>query len=289
MFRNETVASEFYSHLISDRNDLFSSDAIRSLIFISLAFAALLLYTKNILNTTVVVLSLLFLVSVDVISIDKKYLTKDNFKREVKHKKTKPSKVDLDILASNKEGRRVFVAGNGMNESQTAYFHQSMGGYHPAKLRRYQDIADHHFGAPGLQPTINVLRMLNAGFVKQGSDNFVNIPNPLGHAWFVEKINIQPNPDSVMNKLYSFDSEKTAIINKQDYKIGKTKYDLTSNAQINQTMFTPNKIVYKSNNSNDGYAVFSEVHYKKGWNAYIDDKPVNYERVNYILRGLWRT
>lgn len=285
MFNNEKIANQFYSELISDRKDLFSADALRSLIFIGLCFTALLLYVKNILNTQTVAISLLLLVTFDMVSVDRTYLSKDNFQKTRNHKKQNPSLADVNILKSNTEGRRVFSTG-GLSDSQTSYFHQSMSGYHPAKMRRYQDLADFHFGSNGQQPTIGVLRMLNAGYVKQGPDKFVEIPGPLGHAWFINTIKLEDNPDSVMNALYRIDPATTAVINKSEFDIKAATFEVAPNASVQQISFTPNEVIYESNNANDGFIVFSEIYYDKGWNAYIDEKPASYQRVNYILRGM---
>ena len=283
MFGSERFAQEFYSLLISDRRALFSADVLRALIYISICFGLFFLYLKDILKLNIIVISLLILTTIDVISIDKLYLTKDNFKKTAKNKMVKPSKADIDILALNKDGRRVFSAGGGMNDSPTSYFHQSMGGYHPAKMRRYQDIADFHFSG---RPTIGVLQMLNAGYMKQGPENFVQIPEPLGHAWFVNTLKPLPNADSVMNALYTINPKHTTVINQKDFDVLSADFIVTGQAKIEQTSFTPNKITYESNNLNDGYGVFSEVYYNKGWEVSIDGKPTNYERVNYILRGM---
>ncbi len=285
MFNNEKIANQFYSDLISDRQDLFSADALRSLLFIALCFAALFLYLKNILNIQIAAISLLLLVTFDVVSIDRTYLSEENFQKTRDHKKQTPTIADATILKSNTEGRRVFSTG-GLSDSQTSYFHQSMSGYHPAKMRRYQDLADFHFGTNGQQPTIGVLRMLNAGYVKQGTDKVSEIPSPLGHAWFINKIVLKENPDSVINALYQINPAETAIINKSEFEVKATSFDLSNEASIKQISFSPNEVIYESNNINNGYAVFSEIYYSKGWNAYIDEKPANYERVNYILRGM---
>ncbi len=283
MFGNKQLTEDFFSLLITDRNTLFTNDVIRSLIFISLCFGTLFLYLKDMLNKTTVAILLLVFVTIDIVSIDKKYLTKANFKKTAKNQRVTPTKADKAILADNKDGKRVFIAGGNMSESSTSYFHQSMSGYHPAKMRRYQDLADFHFSG---QPTLGVLNMLNAGYIKQSADNFMKVPSPLGHVWFIETIKPLANADSVMNGLFSNTPQNTALINKKDFKLATTTFTVTKEAQIKQTTFTPNKITYESNNSNDGYAVFSEIYYNKGWNALIDGKQVAYERVNYLLRGL---
>tara|TARA_B100000809_G_scaffold144970_1_gene142573 strand:+ start:2722 stop:5175 length:2454 start_codon:yes stop_codon:yes gene_type:complete len=283
MFGNKQFADEFFDLLILDRMALFSADVLRTLLFTSMSFALLFFYLKGILKLNIIAIGLLTLTTIDIITIDKLYLTKENFKKIAKNKKVKPTKADREILALNKDGKRVFVAGGGMNDSPTAYFHKSMGGYHPAKMRRYQDLADFHFTG---QPTIGVLQMMNAGYMKQGPQNFVEIPNSLGHAWFIHSLKPLSNADSVINSLYTINPELTAVINEKDFDVEKTNFVMKGHATIQQTTFSPNKITYKSNNSNDGYAVFSEVYYNKGWEAYIDGKPVNYQRVNYILRGM---
>ncbi|MCL2027253.1 MAG: hypothetical protein FWG79_02080, partial [Bacteroidales bacterium] len=180
---------------------------------------------------------------------------------------------------------RVFNAdGNTFNEANTSYFHKSIGGYSPAKLRRYQDVIDFHMSR-GLN--VEVLNMLNTKyFIAPGGQVQLNV-SALGHAWFVDSIHLVENPDEEILALNDFDPSSVAVVDRSRFGdvVGDFTFERDALASIRLTHYQPNKLVYKTSAETPQFAVFSEVFYRN-WRAKIDGEEIPIVRVNYILRGL---
>ncbi|MBY0426508.1 MAG: YfhO family protein [Cytophagales bacterium] len=179
---------------------------------------------------------------------------------------------------------RVFNLNDPFNENRTASLHQAIGGYSPAKLRRYQDVIDRHLSKNNL----DVLNMLNAKYLITGDEKepVQEIPGAMGNAWFVTEIKAVNSPDQELESLDSFDPKKVAFVDVSKFKLSNTAFD-SLNGSIVLKENRLNRLSYSSNSVNDGFAVFSEIFYEKGWQAAIDGKPVDIIRANYILRALY--
>ena len=282
--------------LIKDRKDLLLADSFRSLVFILLSATMLWLLTNNkIKNQNVVVTTLIALTIFDLWGVDKRYLNKKNFINKNKIV-LQPTQDDLLIDEyANKNGDkdyRVFnVAVNTFNDSYPSAFHHQIGGYHAAKLRRYQDLIDFYLSR---HINTNVLNMLNARYFVipngQGGNTVQRNVAALGNAWFVDNYKIVDNPNEEILALNDFNPSSTAIINKEYASVVEGK-DLTldSNSVIvmeHQEPYHPDYLKYNTNTSKEQLAVFSEIHYAPDWRVYIDGKPAEYIRVNYVLRAM---
>jgi hypothetical protein len=278
--------------IIKDRKSLMRKDAFRSLIFVVLSFGALFYYLKDKIKKETVFGVLGILVLVDLWLVDVRYLNHDAFVKPKKVEQTfEPSQVDLQIL-QDKSNYRVFDGRvNAFNNARASYFHRSVGGYHAAKLRRFQDVVDFHI----VNNNNIILDMLNTKYYiqkdKSGKEFVQQNPNAAGNAWFVESINYVEDPDKEILALKDFDPKKEAFVD-QRYKPVldgvPTQTTVDSSASIELTYFSPDTLRYSYNNSKEQLAVFSEIYYNsgKGWQAYLDGKKVDHIRVNYILRGM---
>ena len=273
----------FLDALALDRSSLLSSDAWRSFIFIGLTFGVLMLYLKRTIKAQYVILLIGVLVVCDMWNINKRYLNEENFVRKSKIKiPYKPTQADNFILSDKDQNFRVFnTSVSTFNDASTSYFHKSIGGYHGAKLKRYQELIEFHIS----KGNINVLNMLNTKyFISRDGKPQLN-SSALGNAWFVNNINLVKNADDEIAALEDFDPINTAVI---DTRFSHYIIDSLNNSSsiIKLDIYKPNYLKYSSESLNDGIAVFSEIYYKNGWNAYIDGVKTDYFRANYVLRAL---
>jgi hypothetical protein len=281
----------FFNGLKEDRKNLFTSDLLRSILFMAVAGVAIWLSIKKKLHYGFVLAAIGVFALIDVLTIDTKYLNEANYaEKEESDNRFTPSPINTAILKDTSYYRVLDLSGgisSAFNAgSLTSYFHKSIGGYHPAKLSIYQDLIEHQlYKYPDCEPVIN---MLNAKYIMTGNiatDTVAN-KNALGAAWFVKTIKYENGPSAVMNALTTFNPKDTAIADVKD-KAAITAFNQTDSAANIQLINNDNDVVnYVSNNGNNGFAVFSEVYYDKGWKAYIDDKETPIVKVNYVLRGL---
>lgn len=277
------------SNLKAARINVFKADALRSLLLV-LAAAGLIytwLYTK--LNKGYFFAGFALLVIIDMIPVASRYLNKDDFQnRSMVANPYKPTEADQIILKDTDPNFRVYnLTVSTFQDASTSYFHKSIGGYHGAKLRRYQEIIDHHI----VKNNMNVLNMLNTKyFIVPGADKRPEIQinfEALGNAWFVSEVKTVDNADQEINALTDFNPANTAVVDKRfSNLIAGFKPVIDSTATIKLTKYAPNKLNYTTQSNSDQLAVFSEIYYDKGWKAFIDNKPTPHFRVNYILRGM---
>ena len=269
--------------LQSDRAGLLSADAWRSFIFIVLTFVTLWLFLKNQLQSKYVIFIVGVLVLADMWTVNKRYLNNDNFasKRKVE-KPYQTSQADQQILNDKDPNFRVFNQSvSTFNDASTSYFHKSIGGYHGAKLKRYQELIENHISKGNMA----VFNMLNTKyFISQQGQVQQNL-GAMGNAWFVNEISIVPNADAEIAALNGFNPDSTAIV---DVRFSEQIIDNldNSNTAITLEEYKPNFLKYTSSSTKDGIAIFSEIYYDKGWNAYIDGKLKPHFRANYVLRGM---
>lgn len=281
----ESYGPEFVNALKLDRMSLYSADLLRSGFFIVLTAGVLWLFIKDRFaqNTAIIIVGLL-MVS-DLFFVDKKYVSgKDFVSGSQVQVPFQESPSDAEILKDT-ANYRVFEVGDIMG-ARASYFHKSIGGYSAVRPRRMQQLIDYQIS----KNNIEVLNMLNVKYViqkdKEGKEFPVSNPAVNGNAWFVSQVKLVNSADEEMKALDSLDSKNVAIVNSKDFEIKNTAFAKDSSATITLENYKPNYLKYVSNNSNEGLAVFSEMYYGKGWNAYIDGKSADHIRVDYVLRAL---
>jgi hypothetical protein len=290
---DESYIQQGYGVLIDaireDRQMLLRNDAFRSLIFTLLTAGLLYIFFIKKIKLNIFVISICALVIFDMWPIDKRYLNKDDFVSERETKQVfQPYQADLNILTDKDPYFRVFdLTEDPFRSARASYFHFSIGGYHGAKFRRYQDLIDHHIS----KNNINVLNMLNTKYFivpldKQQPEARLN-RGALGNVWFSDEIILVNDADEELNALTDFDPQHQAIIDKRfEPDLKNIKLVKDSTASIKLTSYKPNQLVYESNCTQDQVAVFSEIYYDKGWNATIDGEPAIHFRADYVLRAM---
>ncbi|MFZ2282906.1 MAG: YfhO family protein [Lutibacter sp.] len=274
--------------IIADRKAIFFSDSLRTLIFVVLSAGVLWLFIKEKLNKNYAVLILAGLILFDLVSVDKRYVNNADFQnaREI-DKPFVASEINQEILKDKSYYRVANFMVDPMNDGSTSYFHNSIGGYHAAKLERYQELYDFHIS----KNNIEVLNMLNTKYFifEDGSrrETVQQNPNPNGNAWLVNTIKIVDNANEEILALDSLKTKTEAVIDKRFVAEGfNANYPKDSTATIQLTSYALNNLVYDFNSNANQFAVFSEIYYKDGWNAYIDGNLTPHYRVNYVLRGM---
>ncbi|MEO8770801.1 MAG: YfhO family protein [Ferruginibacter sp.] len=280
------TAREMVNALRKDRAAFLLSDMIRSLIFVLIAIAIVALYLKKKINAMILIIGVTLVSAIDQLGFGMKYLNDKSFDSKDKYELSEfpLSPADESILKDPDPNYRVFNTAS-LEESKTSYYHKSIGGYHPAKLGIYDDLMQYQLNG---SPNISVLNMLNAKYViQQQGNNLVAQKNPgaLGNAWFVKAVKFVNGPVEEMKALYEFNPADTAIVDQKFKNLitGITPAD--SSSTIRQTVFDNDAITYKSSSTASHVAVFSEIYYKD-WKAYIDGKPVDYFKANYVLRAM---
>ena len=267
-----------------DREKLLSSDAWRSFIFVALTFGTLWIFLKNNLKSKYLVLIIGFLIVSDMWTVNKRYLNDDNFSRKKRVETPyQPSQADIQILKDKDPNFRVFNQSvSTFNDASTSYFHKSIGGYHGAKLKRYQELIENHIS----KGNMSVLNMLNTKyFISSRKEVQIN-QSALGNCWFVSNVNIVENADQEISSLGNFNPSKTAIVDSRFSKQINDSLFLKEGSSIVLTDYKPNHLTYSANAVNNSIAIFSEIYYDKGWNAYLDGKITSHFRANYVLRGM---
>ena len=269
--------------LRSDRATLLSSDAWRSFIFVTLTFVLLWIYLKDKLRSQYVILIIGLLLLADMWTVNKRYLNDSHFVRNSKVENPyQPTQADSQILRDKDPNFRVFNQSiSTFNDASTSYFHKSIGGYHGAKLKRYQEIIDNHIS----KGNMTVINMLNTKYVINRNRQVQQNPAAMGNAWFVNNIKIVDNADEEITALNNLDVSTTAVV---DTRFSDQIIDNLDNTNSNITLieYQPNYLKYSANLDTDGIAIFSEIYYDNGWNAYIDGVISPHFRANYILRGM---
>ncbi|WP_324672540.1 YfhO family protein [Hymenobacter sp. GOD-10R] len=269
--------------LRQDRASLMHTDVFRSLIFILLTGGVLYAFLLRKVTATTTTLIVGVLTLVDLWGVDKRYLNEANFQRETVAQQFIPTPADEQILQDKDLSYRVLNIQNPFNEANTSYFHKSIGGYHGAKLRRYQDLIDRQIANNNTQ----VLNMLNTRYIITGDPKQPVQRNPgaLGNAWFVSEIEKAQNPDQEMAALSKLNPATTAVIDVSKFPVTKTTYNVAGST-IRLSNYAPDELKYQVNAAQDGFVVFSEIFYQDGWNAYIDGKLTPHLRADYVLRAL---
>ncbi|MDR1729220.1 MAG: YfhO family protein [Prevotellaceae bacterium] len=289
-----------------DRASLLRSDAFRSLVFIVLAGAILWFYNeKRRFNIHFVYALLAILVLADLWTVDKRYLNDANFEKKSKVGVLQPSEADKFILQDKSTHRVLDITVNIFNDAKPSYFHHNIGGYHAAKLSRYQDLIDYHL-ANDIQKLLqglntartreeqenafrnaHILNMLNMKYLIHDPKS-MPIVNPAanGNAWLVSSYRIAGNADEEMLMLGQIDTRNELVADKLFAGMLTDINNRDTTAAIELLSYAPNKLVYAFSSQSDQIAVFSEIFYDKGWNAYINGEKVPYFRADYLLRAM---
>ena len=269
--------------VVADRQHMLTADAWRSIIFVLLACAGIVIYLKTEKMKRAVLIAILgVLILGDLWAVDKHFLNDSHFISK-KQKLWTPSEADKQIMADTDPDYRVLnLASNTFNESRTSYYHKSIGGYSPAKLRRYQDIIDYYLSG---RPNMNVINMLNTRYVITQQGVQYN-PAAFGNAWFVQQIQWVNTPNEEIEAIGNANLRTTAFLDTCWQKSVQRELTMTQPASIVLTNYaSPGNLFYESESTENGIAVFSEVYYKT-WRAFIDGEEVPVLRANYILRAI---
>ena len=286
-FREE-MGLPFLEAIREDRMSLFTSDAIRSLIFVLLTAAVLWFFIKGTVKKGLAVAALCILVLVDLVGVDRRYVDEEDFvQAKLVEEPFQKNGADMQILEDDGHYRVYDAAANAFNSGRASYYHNALGGYHAAKPGRMQDLFEFYIS----QGNIGILNMMNVRYIitqtKNGGPVAQRNPYANGDAWFVENVLPAENANEEIQLLDSLDTKRTAVINKEFLsKIPNQKIERDSTATIELFTYQPNHLVYEASTKSPQLAVFSEVYYPKGWNAYINGKPAEYFRANYVLRAM---
>ena len=303
------TANTILANIAAMREAMVSADAWRSVIVILIGFALLFLYKMKKLRADYMVICMAVLCLVDMWQVDKRYLNDEMFvpksERDMPHQATS---TDLAIMKDKSLDYRVLnLASNTFNENETSFFHKSIGGYHPAKLRRYQEMIDAYI-APEMQAAMQaiaakngnmqevdgakvfpVLNMLNTKYFILPLQGGATMPlqniYAQGNGWFVDKINYVADANAEYSGVGKIDVRHEAVADKKfEAALGQAKAN-DSTATVKLDKYEPNNLQYTVNSKNGGVVVFSEIYYP-GWTATIDGQPAELGRVNYILRAV---
>ncbi len=304
----QNFPSWFLDALILDRKSLFVSDLIfGSSVTILFFILCLGVFYKKI-NKNIVFFSLILIIIIDHTRVNNNLLRKDKSCElygdctfiSKKENELTISESDQFILENNINRKRVFNLQNPFNEAKTSYYHSSVGGYHGAKIRRYQDLIERNIieernnlvekAQNGIRDfsDLNVLNMLNVGYFKFGDtrNNILKNENSNGNAWFVKNIILTNSPLEEINRLHNFNSKNDAIIDRSQFDVNNIQKSYSQDGNINVIEYNPNKIIYDVSNTSDAFIVFSEIYYPHGWKVYVNGEERKILRVNYVLRGL---
>lgn len=294
---SQSLGNDFAQRLLNalreDRSSMALNDIYRGLILLALAIGAIFLLKKNKISSLVFGIVAIVLVMFDFISVDKRYFNNSDFEtKRFNQAPFQPTAADQQILADKDPNFRVINLTTGFwSDARDSYFHKSIGGYHGAKLKKIQELYEYQMIKDG-RLNMPILNMLNTKyFINNGPENTPiaqQNPDALGNAWFVDTLKVVATADEELAALGEGFNPGLEAVTQEQY-IPQTKtYKKDSISTISLASYAPNKLVYSSNTNSEVFAVFSEVFYRgnQDWFSYIDGKPAEHIKVNYVLRGL---
>ncbi|RYD73223.1 MAG: LPXTG cell wall anchor domain-containing protein [Sphingobacteriales bacterium] len=268
---------------------MYGSDLLRSLLFMAAALALLWLFIKSKLNALTVAISLLVLVTFDLIPVGKRYLKAENFVDKTNiEEEFAASNADKTIMQDPQyKNIRIFNTDDPFNNAKPSYHFNSVGGYNPAKLAIYMDLIERQLSKGNMA----VFNMLNTKYFivqdPQSGQQVAQLNNgALGNVWFVKHVQVVENADAEMKALDNFNPADTAFVDKryQNKLKGQPVFDSTARIRLVENI--NDTVRYEYTTATPQFAVFSEIYYDKGWNAFLDGNKVDYVRTNYVLRGM---
>ena len=287
----DEVSRNLISALQSDRKDLMGSDLLRSIILIALAFIIIYLFIKKKISPVILIASLIVLTGYDLLGVDSRYLNTNKFVEDTDFESTfTPTEADLQIMKDPDHANfRVFNSSlDAFNDASTSFHHNSVGGYHPAKLGLYNDIITYQLGKGNME----VFNMLNTKyFIVQNPQTGKPVarlnPDAFGNAWLVKGIKYVDDANQEMQALDNTNLRDTAVVEKK-YQSQIKQFNVPdSSAYIKLKENLNDKIDYTFHSATPQFAVLSEVYYPFGWDAYIDGKKTDYVKTDYVLRGMY--
>lgn len=275
----------FSGALQADRKDILFADGLRSIVLVAIVVAALWMFFNQKLKKHYAIFVIGGIMLFDTMTVARRYVNDDDFLPAIKVEKPfSKSTADKQILQDKTHYRVANFSGNFMNDGATSYYHNSIGGYHAAKPRRYQELVDYQLSKNNME----VVNMLNTKYFivssEQGQPEAQLNPDANGNAWFVNNIISVNNADDEITALTDFDSKNDIVVNTTEFKIQPTEADTTATIQL--LTYEPNELVYAYESEKPQTVVFSEMYYQPGWNAYVDGKLTPHYRANYVLRAM---
>jgi hypothetical protein len=295
---NSQMSDAIYGGLLSERKSMFRMDAIRSTIFILLTAALIAGFLKRKIAGELMLVGITILIIFDIVGVDKRYVNYDSFSDDLtSNNNFIPSNADKLILQDTSDYRVLDLTVSSFNDAKPSYFHKNIGGYHSVKLKRYQDIISYQINdniqqlSSGNVAGAQVLNMLNTKYIITSPEATGVFKNDFayGNAWLVNHVKVLNGSVEVFDHLMKEDLSKTALLEKPNTKFPQsTSLNIDSTAKIELVKADNDEMIYSYQSSQPSYAVFSEVYYNsgKGWTAYIDNKAVDQDEVDYVLRGL---
>lgn len=286
-FREE-LGLQFVEAIREDRMALFTSDTLRSLIFVLLTAGVLWFFIKGTLKKGVAIAALSVLILVDLVGVDRRYVNEEDFVlARVMDQPFQMNGADIQILEDEDHFRVYDATSSAFNSARASYFHNALGGYHAAKPGRMQELFEFYIS----KGDIGILNMMNVRYIivqnQNGGPVAQRNPYANGNAWFVENVQPAENANDEIRLLDSLDTKRTAVISREFLvKISNQEIERDSSATIELFSYKPNHLVYEASTKTPQLAVFSDVYYPKGWNVYINGKPAEYFPANYVLRAM---
>ncbi len=284
----EQLGTPLVEAIRDDRAALFTADAIRSLVFVLLAAGVLWFFLKQKIKQTAAIAVLAVLIVIDLVGVDRRYVNNDDFvSARVMNQPFQKNGADIQILKDEGHFRVYDITSNPFNSGRASYFHNALGGYHAAKPGRMQEIDDFYLA----EGDIGILNMMNVRYIigqgPSGAPVAQRNPYANGNAWFVENVIIAENADEELRLLDSLDTKRTVIVHKEfKEQVPVEKIQRDSTAIIELVSYKPDYLIYEASSKSPQLAIFSEVYYAKGWNAYINGEQANHIRANYTLRAI---
>jgi uncharacterized membrane protein YfhO len=286
---DNATANAVATAMVKDRTSLEQADAIRTFVFILIAFGILWAFIKRKINVTVLSVAFLALILVDMWQVDKRYLKDESFAPKDDNTQPKPREVDTFIQRDPDPDFRVLDLTQSITyDLVSPFFHKSVGGYSAARLKRIEELFDSQFSKSLNQ---DVLDMLNTKYIisadqKTQAVNMQRNPTACGNAWFVKSVKYAKNADEEMQAITAFAPKEAAIVDQRFRSlIDEKTVGFDPNATVKLTHYSPDHMVYQSGSTTSSIAVFSEIYYDKGWKMYVDGKEQPFFRADYILRA----